>query len=55
MNKSKEKLGNFSKSFSKNKSDEEAPKQKILSPKEIRERAQKIAKNDLDEDENLTA
>ncbi|GAA7221259.1 hypothetical protein ID0458_10820 [Helicobacter pylori] len=55
LNKAKEKLGNFSKSFSKNKSDEEAPKQKILSPKEIRERAQKIAKKELDEDENLTA
>ncbi|GAA8892044.1 hypothetical protein HpEKA17_11010 [Helicobacter pylori] len=55
LNKSKERLSNFSKSFSKNKSDEEAPKQKILSPEEIRERAQKIAKNELDKDEKLTA
>ncbi|GAA7404234.1 hypothetical protein ID0688_11750 [Helicobacter pylori] len=55
LNKTKEKLGNFGKSFSKNKSDEEAPKQKILSPEEIRERAQKIAKNELDKDEKLTA
>ncbi|GAA7116472.1 hypothetical protein ID0221_10630 [Helicobacter pylori] len=55
LNKSKERLSNFSKSFSKNKSDEEAPKQKILSPEEIREKAQKIAKNELDKDEKLTA
>ncbi|GAA8976570.1 hypothetical protein Taitung03_11150 [Helicobacter pylori] len=39
----------------RNKSDEEAPKQKILSPEEIRERAQKIAKKELDKDEKLTA
>ncbi|GAA9806636.1 hypothetical protein VN4201_10940 [Helicobacter pylori] len=55
LNKAKERFMNFSKSFSKNKSDEEAPKQKILSPEEIRERAQKIAKNELDKDEKLTA
>ncbi|GHQ93171.1 hypothetical protein VN1240_06210 [Helicobacter pylori] len=39
----------------KNKSDEEAPKQKNLSPEEIRERAQKIAKNELDNGAKLTA
>ncbi|GAA7202147.1 hypothetical protein ID0445_09000 [Helicobacter pylori] len=55
LNKAKEKLGNFGKASSRNKSDEEAPKQKILSPEEIRERAQKIAKNELDKDEKLTA
>ncbi|GAA7190392.1 hypothetical protein HpCK14_11580 [Helicobacter pylori] len=55
LNKSKEKLGNFVKAFSRNKSNEEAPKQKILSPEEIRKRAQKIAKNELDKDEKLTA
>ncbi len=55
LNKTKEKLGNFGKASSGNKSDEEAPKQKILSPEEIRERAQKIAKNELDKDEKLTA
>ncbi|WRF53210.1 dynamin family protein [Helicobacter pylori] len=55
LNKAIEKLGNFGKAFSKNKSDEEAPKQKILSPEEIRERAQKIAKKELDEDEKLIA
>ncbi|GAA8668315.1 hypothetical protein KYTH92_11060 [Helicobacter pylori] len=55
LNKAKEKLGNFGKAFSRNKSDEEAPKQKILSPEEIRERTQKIAKNELDKDAKLTA
>ncbi|GAA7259015.1 hypothetical protein ID0476_02520 [Helicobacter pylori] len=55
LNKAKERFMNFSKSFSKNKSDEEAPKQKILSPEEIREKAQKIAKNELDKDAKLTA
>ncbi|GAA9050245.1 dynamin family protein [Helicobacter pylori] len=55
LNKVKEKLGNFGKASSRNKSDEEAPKQKILSPEEIRERAQKIAKKELDKDEKLTA
>lgn len=55
LNKDKEKLGNFGKAFSRNKSDEEAPKQKILSPEEIRERVQKIAKNELNNDAKLTA
>ncbi len=55
LNKAKEGLNKFSNMFSKNKSDEEAPKQKILSPEEIRERAQKIAKKELDEDAKLSA
>ncbi len=54
MNKTKEKLSNFSKSLSRNKSNEEAPEQKILSPEEIRKIAQKIAKNELDKDAKLT-
>ncbi|NOK30666.1 GTPase [Helicobacter pylori E48] len=54
-NRAKERLSNFSKVLSKNKSDEEVPKQKILSPEEIRERAQKIAKKELDEDAKLSA
>ncbi|GAA7780692.1 hypothetical protein HpMS110_12150 [Helicobacter pylori] len=41
--------------FSGKKSDEEVPKQKILSPEEIRERAQKIAKKELDNDAKLSA
>ncbi|BAW55012.1 ATP/GTP-binding protein [Helicobacter pylori] len=55
LNKVKERLSNFNKLFSINKSDEEAPEQKILSPEEIRERAQKIAKNKLDNDAKLSA
>lgn len=55
LNKAKGVMGGIGKAFSRNKSDEEAPKQKILSPEEIRERAQKIAKNDLDKDAKLTA
>ncbi|GAA8463128.1 dynamin family protein [Helicobacter pylori] len=55
LNKAKGVMGGIGKAFSRNKSDEEVPKQKILSPEEIRERAQKIAKNDLDKDAKLTA
>ncbi|ACD48441.1 dynamin family protein [Helicobacter pylori] len=53
LNKDKGVMGGISKAFSKDH--EEAPKQKILSPEEIRERAQKIAKKDLDNDAKLTA
>ncbi len=52
LNKVKGVMGGISKAFSK---DHEAPKQKILSPEEIRERAQKIAKNELDNDAKLSA
>ncbi len=66
LNKAKGVMGGIGKAFSRNKSneeapkerilsDEEAPKQKILSPEEIRERAQKNAKNELDNDAKLTA
>ncbi len=55
LNKAKGVMGGIGKAFSRNKSDEEVPKQKILSPEEIRERAQKIAKNDLNKDAKLTA
>ncbi len=46
-------MGGIGKAFSRDH--EEAPKQKILSPEEIRERAQKIAKNELNNDAKLTA
>ncbi len=55
LNKDKEGLNKFRKAFSKNKSDEEAPKQKTLSPEEIRERAERKAKNELDKDAKLSA
>ncbi len=53
LNKAKGVMGGIGKAFSKDH--EEAPKQKILSLEKIRERAQKIAKNELDKDEKLTA
>ncbi|GAA6915390.1 dynamin family protein [Helicobacter pylori] len=55
LNKAKGVMGGIGKVFSRNKSNEEAPKQKILSPEEIRERAQRIAKSELDHDAKLTA
>ncbi|GAA7624556.1 dynamin family protein [Helicobacter pylori] len=54
LNKTKEGVNKISKWISINKIDEEVPKQKILSPEEIRERAQKIAKNELDNDAKLS-
>ncbi|WP_154502868.1 dynamin family protein [Helicobacter pylori] len=54
-NKTKE-LGNKALSmFSKDKSDKEAPKERILSDEEILKKAQKIAKNELDNDAKLSA
>ncbi|GAA8499412.1 hypothetical protein HpNP94_12090 [Helicobacter pylori] len=55
LDKAKEKLSNFSKSLSRNKSNEEVPKERILSDEEILKKAQKIAKKELDEDAKLTA
>ncbi|NOJ65287.1 GTPase [Helicobacter pylori H13-1] len=55
LNKAKEKLSNFSKLFSKNKSGGEAPKERILSDEEILEKARRIAKKELDEDAKLSA
>ncbi|GAA7081976.1 hypothetical protein Kyoto48A_12920 [Helicobacter pylori] len=55
LNKAKGVMGGIGKAFSGNKSDEEAQKQKNLSPEEIRERAQKIAKKELDHDAKLSA
>ncbi|GAA8674959.1 hypothetical protein HpBT339_00200 [Helicobacter pylori] len=55
LNKAKEKLSNFSKSLSRNKSNEEVPKERILSDEEILKKAQKIAKKELEKDAKLTA
>ncbi|GAA8697108.1 hypothetical protein HpBT344_14940 [Helicobacter pylori] len=41
--------------FSKNKSDEEAPKERILSDEEILEKARKIAKSELEKDTRLVS
>ncbi len=54
-NRAKEGFKNFGKSLSINKSGGEAPKERVLSDEEIRERAQKIAKKELDNDAKLTA
>ncbi|MGL2909680.1 dynamin family protein [Helicobacter pylori] len=53
LNKAKGVMGGISKAFSKDH--EEVPKQKILSPEEIRERAERKAKSELDNDAKLTA
>ncbi len=44
LNKAKGVMGGIGKAFSKNKSDEEAPKQKILSPEEIEKGLKKLPK-----------
>ncbi|GAA7050341.1 dynamin family protein [Helicobacter pylori] len=55
-NKVKEGVKNFgSKVFSKNKSTEEAPKENILSDKEIVKRAERIAKEELKKDTKLVS
>ncbi len=54
-NRAKEGFNKVGKFLTKNKSDKEAPKERILSDEEIRERAQKIAKKELDNDAKLTA
>ncbi|GAA7186371.1 hypothetical protein ID0440_03470 [Helicobacter pylori] len=41
--------------FSKNKSDKEAPKERVLSDEEILEKARRIAKNTLNEDTKLVS
>ncbi|WP_240455097.1 dynamin family protein [Helicobacter pylori] len=52
-NRAKEGFKNLGNKFSKNKSDKEAPKERILSDKEINEKAERIAKEELKKDERL--
>ncbi|ANH47070.1 dynamin family protein [Helicobacter pylori] len=52
LNRAKEGFKNV---FSRNKSDKESPKEKILSDEEILERARRIAKDKLNEDTKLTS
>lgn len=54
-NRAKERFKNVSKMFSGNKSDKEAPKERVLSDEEILEKAGKIAKNTLNEDTKLVS
>ncbi len=54
-NRAKEGFKNFSKSLSINKSDKEAPKERILSDEEILEKARRIAKDKLKDDTKLVS
>ncbi|GAA7007776.1 dynamin family protein [Helicobacter pylori] len=55
LNKAKGVMGGIGKAFSRNKSNEEAPKERILSDEEILKKAQKIAKKELEKDAKLSA
>ncbi|WP_165567483.1 dynamin family protein [Helicobacter pylori] len=54
-NRTKERLKNLGNMFNGNKNPEEAPKENILSDKEINERAERIAKDKLKGDEKLVS
>ncbi|MGL2552329.1 dynamin family protein [Helicobacter pylori] len=54
-NKAKEGIKNIGKMFSGNKSDKEAPKERILSDEDILEKARRIAKDKLKGDEKLVS
>ncbi|MCQ2720469.1 dynamin family protein [Helicobacter pylori] len=58
-NRTKERIKNFgnkaSSMFSRNKSDKEAPKERVLSDEEIVKRAERIAKNELEKDTKLVS
>ncbi len=54
-NRAKEGLKNLSNKFSRNKSDEAAPKERVLSDEEIVKRAERIAKNELEKDTKLVS
>ncbi|MCQ2809727.1 dynamin-like GTPase family protein [Helicobacter pylori] len=54
-NRAKERAKNLIKSFGRNKSHEEAPKERVLSDEEINERAERIAKNELEKDTKLVS
>ncbi len=54
-NRVKEGLNKFGNMLNGNKNPEEAPKERVLSDKEINERAERIAKNTLNEDTNLVS
>ncbi|WQY43356.1 dynamin-like GTPase family protein [Helicobacter pylori] len=55
VNRFKERVKNVDKIFSGNKSDKEAPKERTLSDEEINKRAERIAKNTLNEDTKLVS
>ncbi len=55
LNRAKEGFKKLGKSLSNNKSDKESPKEKILSDEEILKKAERIAKDKLNEDTKLVA
>ncbi len=54
-NRAKERLKSFGKSLSINKSDKEAPKERVLSDEEILEKARRNAKSELEKDAKLVS
>ncbi len=54
-NRAKEGLRNVGKAFSRNKSTEAAPKERVLSDEEIVKRAERIAKSELEKDARLVS
>ncbi|MFA4816936.1 dynamin family protein [Helicobacter pylori] len=54
-NRTKERIKSFGNKFSGNKSDKEAPKERVLSDEEIVKKAERIAKNTLNEDTKLVS
>ncbi|MFP6225572.1 dynamin family protein [Helicobacter pylori] len=54
-NRAKEGFKNLSNKFSGNKSDKEAPKERVLSDEEILEKARRIAKSELEKDTRLVS
>ncbi len=54
-NRAKEGVKKFGNMFSKNKSDKEAPKERVLSDEEILEKARRIAKSELEKDTKLVS
>ncbi len=54
-NRAKEGLRNVGKAFSRNKSTEVAPKERVLSDEEINKRAERIAKSELEKDTKLVS
>ncbi|WQW03040.1 dynamin family protein [Helicobacter pylori] len=54
-NMAKEGVKKFGKMISRNKSDKEAPKERVLSDEEILEKARKIAKSELEKDTKLVS
>ncbi|MCQ2663470.1 dynamin family protein [Helicobacter pylori] len=54
-NRTKERIKSFGNKFSGNKSDKEAPKERVLSDEEIVKKAERIAKSELEKDARLVS